>query len=146
MAGHGNRIAVDQWAELLVGQEHVERKRDIPGAPERVGFARCFLQHIAQNGERPALPHCAVAAGVLHMQRDKTVLRKAASGCYMTYVAKLFGVFQRLHRSDEFPGVGIGLALVKRIVERHGGRVWAQSQAQTGATFSFSLPDGAWRR
>lgn len=150
-----NRVPGDMNALI----EEVRRKvmRDVP--PERTvrweigplgrAYADPFmLRLVIENLLSNALkytrgrPEAVIAVGRLPPKDGEAVffVRDNGVGFDMTYVDKLFGVFQRLHRVEEFEGTGIGLANVRRIVERHGGRTWAEGELGVGATFHFTLP------
>jgi PAS domain S-box-containing protein len=108
-----------------------------------VQLVRVMIQNLLDNAWKFTArhPHATIEVGMAPPGEAPSAyfVRDDGAGFDMTYAAQLFGAFQRLHTRSEFPGTGIGLATVKRIVHRHGGRVWAEGAVEGGATFYFTL-------
>ena len=140
-----NRLGQAAWEDLKpqwAGREMEIRTAPLPpghGDPELLRQVWINLLGNAVKytaGRKPAIIEtgCLTQAGeAVYFVRDN------GAGFDMQFGHKLFGVFQRLHRADEFEGTGVGLAIVQRIIHRHGGRVWAQAEVNRGATFYFTL-------
>src|SRR5712671_904051 len=137
----------------LVEESAAELRREFPSAHIAIGplphviADRALLKQVWSNLISNALkysgkqerPRIEIGA---RQEPDEDIfwVRDNGVGFDMRYATKLFGVFQRLHHDSEFPGTGVGLAIVQRVITRHGGRVWAEAKPNEGACFYFSLP------
>jgi PAS domain S-box-containing protein len=142
-------LAQDTYQEALTettGRDIRLQLGELPPANGDAAMLRQVFANLFQNAIKFTRPRDVAMIEVggrsqggenLYWVRDNGV------GFNMKYVDRLFGVFQRLHRLDEFEGTGIGLALIQRIIHRHGGRVWGEGKQNEGATIYFTIPEGA---
>lgn len=145
-------VSLDHLVKEVVGElEHETKARKIAwkisALPELYGdrsMIRLAFVNLVSNAVKftRTRPRPEIEIGCAANQNDGAVVfvKDNGVGFDMKYANKLFGVFQRLHSSEAFEGTGIGLATVQRIIRRHGGDVWAESDVDKGATFYFSVP------
>jgi len=129
---------------MATRERHIEWRIDVlPPALGDVTMLRQVFANLLGNAvkyTRPCDP-AVIEVGCAGEEHGRRVffVRDNGVGFDMKFATKLFGIFQRLHRADQFEGTGIGLANVRRMVARHGGRAWADAEPQRGATFYFTL-------
>ena len=127
------------------GERDIEwRIGDLPSVRADLFMLRLVFQNLLSNAIKYTRPREKAVIEIGSERGDRETIfhiRDNGVGFDVQYASKLFGIFQRLHRMEDFEGTGIGLANVRRIVSRHGGRTWAEGEVNRGAAFYFSLPD-----
>ncbi|MDP3682610.1 MAG: ATP-binding protein, partial [Ignavibacteria bacterium] len=135
IAGNLHEIQPERQVEFII-QEGIKAFGDGQ-------LLRIVLENLINNAWKFTSKHpsARIEFGI-QQQKEKPVyfIRDDGSGFDMNNAQKLFGAFQRLHTTTEFPGTGIGLATIQRVIHRHGGEVWAEGEVEKGATFYFSIP------
>jgi light-regulated signal transduction histidine kinase (bacteriophytochrome) len=141
-------LVTSAWHDLTTADQRARIALRVDALPRAVGDGSLIRQvwmHLLSNAEKFTRPITDRAIDVgFREEPGRTVyfVRDNGVGFEAARAARLFAVFQRLHTVGEFEGLGIGLALVQRIVHRHGGTVWAEGAVGAGATFFFALPAG----
>jgi PAS domain S-box-containing protein len=150
---HKQRLDLSVMAHSIIAElRKIEPERDVefsvpPTLPANgdPNLLHLVLQNLLGNAWKYSSKRAAARIEVGANRADDGILvyfvRDDGVGFDMAFADKLFGAFQRLHSAEEFPGNGIGLATVKRILHRHGGKIWAHGELDKGATFYFTLPD-----
>jgi light-regulated signal transduction histidine kinase (bacteriophytochrome) len=140
-----NSVLNDVVAELKEECEgrQVEWKIDsLPFVECDPGLIKQVFQNLLSNAIKFTQPRSQAVIEVGQKDQERTpvvFVRDNGVGFNMKYADKLFGVFQRLHRQEDFEGTGVGLATVQRIIQKHGGRIWAEAELDKGATFYFTF-------
>lgn len=136
-------IVIEELTAQLDGRVVKWQIADLPTVEADPTLLRVVMQNLLENALKFTRPRveAEVSVGVIPGQDEMTIfVRDNGVGFDMNYAHQLFGVFHRLHSGTEFEGNGIGLANVRRIIQRHGGRTWAEGKVDEGATFYLTLP------
>ncbi len=133
------RSVIDSMAPQRNIEWHIDPLPCVACDPELMRLVLACLVDNAAKYSRTRRVASIVVGTAMHDDRHYVFVRDNGVGFDMRYAHKLFGMFQRLHRQDEFEGSGIGLATARRIIERHGGRIWAEAAVDKGAEFRFTL-------
>lgn len=131
-------------AELSRGESAVFQIGDLPTAFADAVLLKQVWQNLIENALKYSRSRTPPVIEIGASNVDGEVeysIKDNGVGFDMQYVHKLFKVFNRLHHQEEYEGTGVGLAIVQRVIHRHGGRIWAEAKPETGATFSFTLPN-----
>jgi signal transduction histidine kinase len=144
-----SELARDVYAELTAlhsGRAPELRLSALPPAKGDPSLLRQVWANLLSNSIKYTGKHAQPVievSGRTDGREHVYCVKDNGAGFDMRYYDKLFGIFQRLHNDEEFRGTGVGLAIVERVVSRHGGRVWAEGKVNEGASFFFSLPSGS---
>ena len=134
--------AVEDIAPECAGREVEWQIGDLFNANCDPGLMKQVFANLLSNAVKYTRrqEHAVIQVGQTRQNDERVIfVRDNGVGFEMQYVEKLFGVFHRLHKARDFEGTGVGLAIVQRIIRKHGGRIWAEAKLNQGATFSFTL-------